>query len=446
MIDCIWIGEPGSLPDNRLCYHEKVHAGAPGVPERYCAKCPHREAILDGKQKTFHPCKKGPGGSPCSRIRLGHSFDAERGDCILCWQYAHNEDFNRAWGGGGRVHPVNGIVTSTLTGIVPKPCVFLRKQTGETIECPTCAGRVKVKLFGCSLHGKCSVEKPLPNTPCCRVCPDWREPDGQQRFPPVITRHLHFYIYPSSAGNGGVWRRTVGMLLRRMALFNGKRVVGVVTGPGLDPPEMVQAAFKGEIDDWIITDNNPRLREVKTFLPVLKKLKSTGPNEAIFFGHSKGTSKQVNAGVTSHPWGRLMYETCLDYWSYVNAMLQRYPIVGSFKKTFGPWGSSDWHYSGTFYWIRAAELFSRNWLKIDMTWWGSETYPGAQFRSEEAGCLFYEKPSWEMNLYDLSYWNGRIWPAYRKWRAERQGEETDWAALAETTARDRAKLKETASV
>src|SRR4051794_10412603 len=35
------------------------------------------------------------------------------------------------------------------------PCVHLGAPTGATVDCPTCTGHVRLKLFACTLHEEC---------------------------------------------------------------------------------------------------------------------------------------------------------------------------------------------------------------------------------------------------------------------------------------------------
>lgn len=80
-----------------------------------------------------HPCKKSEGGKPCRRIRLGQPYDIAV-DCRLCWLFAHDERYNLAWGGDGKVSPVGGdVVThvSPLAATLQKPRGF---QLGDAIE------------------------------------------------------------------------------------------------------------------------------------------------------------------------------------------------------------------------------------------------------------------------------------------------------------------------
>jgi hypothetical protein len=52
-------------------------------------------------------------------------------------------------------------------------CTHLGAATGETQECRTCAGSVRIKLFECALHGQCTLYKPLCQIHCCQTCPDY---------------------------------------------------------------------------------------------------------------------------------------------------------------------------------------------------------------------------------------------------------------------------------
>jgi hypothetical protein len=51
-------------------------------------------------------------------------------------------------------------------------CPLRGEPTGETVTCRTCAGRVELKLFACSVHGTCTVGKKAEGVACCEGCPD----------------------------------------------------------------------------------------------------------------------------------------------------------------------------------------------------------------------------------------------------------------------------------
>lgn len=52
-------------------------------------------------------------------------------------------------------------------------CPHLGAPTGETVGCKTCSGTVRLKVFGCSVHGTCTIGKKVAGVAgCCRGCSD----------------------------------------------------------------------------------------------------------------------------------------------------------------------------------------------------------------------------------------------------------------------------------
>ncbi len=49
-------------------------------------------------------------------------------------------------------------------------CAFKGKETGESVECPTCSGSVKIKIFECSQFGRCTIGKKSDGIACCKIC------------------------------------------------------------------------------------------------------------------------------------------------------------------------------------------------------------------------------------------------------------------------------------
>lgn len=58
----------------------------------------------------------------------------------------------------------------------PSPPTFITCQhRGEEIEqrqCQSCGGKVMVKVFGCGIHGTCSLQKNVGTGKLCKYCPD----------------------------------------------------------------------------------------------------------------------------------------------------------------------------------------------------------------------------------------------------------------------------------
>lgn len=55
---------------------------------------------------------------------------------------------------------------------ITTPCVH-RFAELRCVECPTCNGKVSVKVFGCEVHGECTIGKKLDGIKCCAACADY---------------------------------------------------------------------------------------------------------------------------------------------------------------------------------------------------------------------------------------------------------------------------------
>lgn len=58
------------------------------------------------------------------------------------------------------------------------PCIHLREPTGETQECPSCTGKVLVKIFHCSIYNECTIYKEIKGKACCNNCKDYKSKEG----------------------------------------------------------------------------------------------------------------------------------------------------------------------------------------------------------------------------------------------------------------------------
>lgn len=308
----------------------------------------------------------------------------------------------------------------------PLDCTNRGSQTG-TVTCVTCGDRGNVvPVYECSVYGKC-VQRPYQviksEEHVCVGCERYRQPDVVEvvrdriHYRGPVVRNLAYYLGPYS-GNG-VWQRNIDQLAKRIGVFNGKRVFAISISPDMDDPRMVREYLaKCNPTSVIEIPNSSTLREVVAFHPLLSQVASTDPSEITFFAHAKGVTRPVNDGVTVHRWTDIMYETNLDYPPLVEDLLQSYPIAGSFKKVGrGFEGSlSSFHYSGTFYWLRNSEVFTKNWRTIDMQWWGTESWPGLHFKPSEAGCIFHSGTVPSLDLYSMEYLTTIVEPQYEEWK------------------------------
>lgn len=271
---------------------------------------------------------------------------------------------------------------------------------------------------------------------CCEPDPlvDSPEPIGS-------VRNLLYYICPIS--NNGVWQSNVRQLLRHIDLFNGKRIIAIATGGlhrprmrmiGLDAPEAVQEAFAGH-DCEFLTFRNDRVWGESVAWPTLwSKVLPGEPQEVTFYAHAKGVSRPQHQ--TVHRWAMMMYEVLLSDWPTVQESLTRYSVVCAFKKLgYGFDGvPSTWHPTGTFAWVRNADLAARPWhddfqRAISITSrqnpprqaWCTESVWGMTFSPDEAVGLLLEAFATTMPMYDPGHWLSTIEPAWEAWKACRNG-------------------------
>ena len=286
--------------------------------------------------------------------------------------------------------------------LIRLPCV----HEGEVkSKCPL--GDESLHVRWCELH-KAGVKR----AGVCRTCGDYAPRVEAKAVPPypaagTWTRHLLYFVYPV-AGNS-VWQCNADQLLERIALFNGRRVVAVARQHGLvhhrrerrgqrpphtvDPPERVIEYMAGHDIEFVVIDNDGRLGEVAAFEPLWSRVAGyAGPRDATFYGHAKGVTRPVNPGVSVHPWASMLYAANLDYWPVVEDLLSRHPVVGAMKTVgIARSYSGGWHYSGTFFWFRNADVFARDWRRIDRVYGGIESWPGVQFSKDESGCIFWQE-------------------------------------------------------
>lgn len=53
-----------------------------------------------------------------------------------------------------------------------KKCSNLKEEI-NLIECDSCSGSVKIKIFECSIHKECTIAKQIENIKCCQTCKDF---------------------------------------------------------------------------------------------------------------------------------------------------------------------------------------------------------------------------------------------------------------------------------
>ena len=350
----------------------------PGVCDRHgCTKTPHWYRLCRSRRDYFQLWEEGRGP--------GQSRDADRSPTPP---------------------PADG---SVLT------CRHRGAATGTTD-----VGDGGVTLHECRLHDVCHTVEgtsvPDPNggeVAVCSRCRDRRPPPDTPHVGPL---HVYFHVWPLRSG-AEAWRWSVEQLRQRLELFNGRRLIGIATSEDAEPPEAVERELAGHDCEFLVRPNDADLREVATMTPALERLR--GEPGATLVSHAKGVTRNTDA---VRRWTHLCWALCCDHPERVVGGLEKFPIVGPFRKRDGfdrprPRG---WHYHGGFYWFRNEAVEERKALP-EPVWHGSESFPGRWFDPDEGGVLLFELAAGELLYGSLSQ---RILERYESWRRTRHPSRT----------------------
>jgi hypothetical protein len=98
----------------------------------------------------------------CDKIRPGPIYTLDQ--CRLCWLYHHEPAYQALW---------------NEPALTPAVCQHRGPDLGVKLPCPGCPGAVRLTLFACALHGRCTPSTKLADIACCLGCPDYLPLPGQ---------------------------------------------------------------------------------------------------------------------------------------------------------------------------------------------------------------------------------------------------------------------------
>lgn len=212
-----------------------------------------------------------------------------------------------------------------------------------------------------------------------------------------MKRNLLFHIYPI---RGAVWMWHAQELAKYRNVFNGRRIISVVTDSATEAEEEMRRQFAPLEAEFFFRYNQSGLAEAAYFVETLKLLQSLDPNEATFYAHAKGVThfrESEDKLNIYRRWSEAMYALCLSRPDVVDHLLETYASIGCFRLKMER--TARWLYSGTFFWLRHDVLFSRKWQEIIEERHGVEDYPGRHIRYDESFCLAGDETPWQ-DLYN----------------------------------------------
>ena len=233
-------------------------------------------------------------------------------------------------------------------------------------------------------------------------------------------RNLIYHIYPRK--HTGMWRWNVAQLLRRFSIFNGQRIVSIVTDDSTVPVEEVRRMFPAGVT-FHQFPNDSKLGEVVSFETLLKSVENIDQRQITFYGHAKGTKYSAVELLNNkvHTWSEVMYSTLLDYPGIIEDSFRKHAMIGAFLKSGNRFGELEpsWHFAGTLFWFRNDAVFAKNdWNRISPMWWGTEEWPGRMFKREDVDCLLHAGTAPDMRMYEPKYWKRIINPLWNTFQVE----------------------------
>jgi len=145
-------------------------------------------------------------------------------------------------------------------------------------------------------------------------------------------------------------------------------------------------------DGWehISVKNDPKLREVVGYRKMFPMVANEGENTIITCAHAKGAQQHTRESEVINWWTEAMYATVVGNPQEIeDALSKGYIVAGSFRRLGKHFGCKyRYHYSGTFYSLRASEFFKQGIPKIKDRYWGTESLPGDVIPLNKSYCIF----------------------------------------------------------
>lgn len=193
--------------------------------------------------------------------------------CRVCWLSENDPRYTRLW---ERSTPM-------------RSCIHLGDYTGDTELCSSCRGSVRIKLYSCSVHGQCTLDKQVQGKACCN---GFRGPDGFHSPCPDYTVSTPRPVQPQpspptptpSSGKKQVWQYGVTTTPVRVADGLLDRTLDSLQRAGFPLPRLfVDGAeevsrYKEKYGGCEVTCRNPNVRTHGNWILSLYELYLRNPH------------------------------------------------------------------------------------------------------------------------------------------------------------------------
>lgn len=246
---------------------------------------------------------------------------------------------------------------------------------------------------------KWACERYAADSPVAATPTTWKVLYGSPKRPRPAIRNLIYHVCPLKTND--LWRANASQLAKRIDVFNGHRRIAVATGDNLYPAKFAIREMEraGIVAEFMTLPNDPLLREVATFLPLLLSVARPVANEATFYAHTKGIDTACelpNATRGATLWRNAAYHHLLDRAGDCMVELETHVAAGIHKMIWAdnpPYPSGlrhgNWMLAGTFFWFRNDAVFSHpRWRNIPIDRYGAEAWLAGMFAPHEAASMY----------------------------------------------------------
>jgi len=269
----------------------------------------------------------------------------------------------------------------------------------RTLPCELCGATVakgqQVPVYHCALHGECATIRfrQLGQPRICGTCEDFCDVRRAQ-FPDLTgPANLMMCIYPRAEARE-IWKAQQERIRMAIGTFDGLKLCAVAYDDTTAEEEIDESLW----DEVVRIPNDPAQWELPGWRWAMTRLKEQ-PGFTVRL-HAKGVVRGICEQHTKR-WWELGYDALLDV-EAVRESLKTSVITGAFRRNDAT-AAMEWHYTGSFYAFRNAEVFARNW---EPEWHGPadhyvEAWPSLIAEKSRANCLAFDGVG---NLYDHRAW------------------------------------------
>jgi len=270
------------------------------------------------------------------------------------------------------------------------------------------------------------------------VWPSWYKRETLLAPPPdpdafIGEAVIHFgaHLYPVT----GRWDWHAERWNEIASSINGLCIVGVATDATTDTIDDVRAKLSDRFQ--IIPMVNSTEGEAPTFRMLQERIPQ-GVDDVLLYAHGKGVTSKRDAVEAVRIWSEIMYETAIHNTDRViEKMAEGYKSIGAFRMFRNGWNFATpvghWHYSGTFFAVRAKHLSGR---PVRSEYHGVESWCGDYMPANESWCEFDVPVEMDFGIhaYHLDAIYGSVVDQQMEWevsqvggpRCEQHKRELDW--------------------